>query len=86
MAQTANPKAQDITADETLRRRLDEFVKMHGLKQAAVLTEVSPSVVTKILAGLPVRRASLKSVRAELDKLAPLDTTETTKGTYHGHE
>ncbi len=86
MPNSANPKAQETKADETLRRRLAEFVEKHGEKKAIDLLETPRQTFARVIAGLSVRRATLAFVLAQLDKLASVDTSDASKGTDHGDE
>lgn len=80
MADTTMPKAQGPKADETLRRRLAEFVEKHGEKKAIDQLEMPRQTFARVIAGLSVRRATLAFVLAQLDKLAPVDASDVMKG------
>lgn len=83
MPETKNAKAQDTKADEPLRRRLVEFVEKHGEKEATRLLGIPRQTLARVGFPLEVRRATLDFVRRKLDELAPVDSTDTTKGTDH---
>ena len=86
MPEKTSAKSQDTKADETLRRRLAEFVEKHGEKKAIDLLETPRQTFARVIAGLSVRRATLAFVVAQLDKLEPVDTSDASKETDHGHE
>ena len=80
MPNSANPKTQETKADETLRRRLVEFVEKRGEKEALRLLGIPRQTLARVGFPLEVRHATLDFVRRTLDELAPLDASDTTKG------
>ena len=86
MPEKTSAKSHNPKADETLRRRLDEFVEKHGEKKALELLVMKRQTLSRVMAGQSVHVATLAFVVAQLDKLAPVDATDTTKGTDHGDE
>lgn len=83
MPETQNPKSQETKADETLLARLRAFVEKHGEKKALEQLTMSRQTLSRVMAGQSVRRGSLVLVQTQLDKLAPVDSTDTSKGTAH---
>ena len=86
MSDTQNPKSQETKADESLLARLRAFVEKHGEKKALEQLTMSRQTLSRVMAGQSMRRGSLVLVQTQLDKLAPVDTSDATKGTDHGHE
>ena len=71
MPQSSKPNTQETKADETLRKRLVEFVEKHGEKEATCLLAIPRQTLARLGFPLPVRRATLDCVRRKLDELAP---------------
>jgi len=86
MPEKTSAKSQDTKADESLLARLRAFVEKHGEKKALEQLTMSRQTLSRVMAGQSVRRGSLVLVQTQLDKLAPVDTSDATKGTDHGHE
>ncbi len=78
------PKASQIKADETFRRRISDFIEAHGEQETNRLLETPRNTLARVVAGLPVRRATLAFVSTQLDKVAPVDAAALApKGTDH---
>lgn len=86
MPEKTSAKSQDTKADESLLARLRAFVEKHGEKKALEQLTMSRQTLSRVMAGQSVRRGSLVLVQTQLDKLAPVDTSGTSKGTDHGNE
>ena len=86
MPEKTSAKSPETKADESLLARLRAFVEKHGEKKALEQLTMSRQTLSRVMAGQSVRRGSLVLVQTQLDKLAPVDTSDTSKGTDHGHE
>ncbi len=83
MSTSKKPKASQVKADEAFRRRISDLIETHGEQETNRLLETPRNTLARVAAGLPVRRATLAFVSTQLDKLAPVDTTDAPKGANH---
>lgn len=59
-----------VQTDAKIAKAVERIIERDGIRQASASLDSHHSVLTKLVAGLPVRRANLSHIRLKLEAIA----------------